>query len=292
MNTSSSIEAHDEGPKEFRFFLQEELIRRCKRNPRFSLRAFARALDVEASALSKILNGKRALTRRMLHRMSEQLGLGPDQVSEFERILPNTRSGTRRAQRTEGDFRQVSVDVFNAISDWYHYAILELLTVRGFQPNAQWIARAVGISVSETNFAIERLERLGLLEQLPDGSWRAGQMTTTGSNYTAAAFRKLQKQILLQASDAVDSVPLELRDQSSMTMAVRLDRLPQAKDKIRAFRRELCAFLQEGGTHDEVYQLTISLFPASRVHEIEPGTHHHEPELRAVPERETREDLS
>lgn len=254
-------------PPEFRLFLQEELVRRCKRNPRFSLRAFARTLDVEASALSKILNGKRSLTPKMLHRMCTQLGIAPDEVNRYEQTLSTARTTRRRPLRNDDDFEPVGADEFTAISDWYHYAILELMSVDGFKPQSSWIARALGLSVSEVNFAIERLVRLGLLEVTPDGNWRqqAGQLTTSASSFTTAAFRKLQRQILQQAVDALETVPLSERDQSSMTMAISKAKLAGAKERIRQFRRELCAYLQDSPLHDEVYQLSISLFPVSRV---------------------------
>ncbi len=262
----------ESGTQDFRFFLQEELLRRCKKNPRFSLRAFARTLDVEASSLSKILNGKRTLTKKMLHRLCTQLGLGPDQVKEFEdRLPPGT---TARQGATAGvpiavrdDYQQVSADIFNVIADWYHYAILELITVRGFEATPAWIARVLDVTVSEANFAIERLRRLGLLKSRDDGGWEAGQLSTNadGGEMTAAAFRKLQRQILSQAIDVMESVPLLERDQSSITMAITKDKLVEAKVRIRAFRRELCAFLQEDAPHDDVYQLSISLFPVTRL---------------------------
>jgi hypothetical protein len=67
---------------------------------------------------------------------------------------------------------------------------------------------------------------------------------------------------LLQALEALEDVPLESRDQSSMTMAIDPSLLPEAKAKIRDFRRSLCAFLQENARpKSEIYQLSISLFP-------------------------------
>jgi plasmid maintenance system antidote protein VapI len=82
--------AGDAREQDFRSFLQNELDKRCKKNPRFSLRAFARTLEVEPSALSKILHGKRALTPKMLMRMANQLGL-PEQ--EIERFTNKQSSG-------------------------------------------------------------------------------------------------------------------------------------------------------------------------------------------------------
>lgn len=84
--------AGDPLDQDFRSFLQDELEKRCKKNPRFSLRAFARTLEVEPSALSKILHGKRALTPKMLMRMASQLGL-PD--NEIERFAQKQAGGNR-----------------------------------------------------------------------------------------------------------------------------------------------------------------------------------------------------
>src|SRR5690606_34182834 len=44
--------------------LADELIRRQSKNPKYSLRAFARDLGVHASDLSKVLTGKRLMAIR------------------------------------------------------------------------------------------------------------------------------------------------------------------------------------------------------------------------------------
>lgn len=86
-------------PAEFRLFLQDELVRRCKKNPRFSLRAFARTLAIEPSALSKILHGKRALTPKMLQRIATQLGMSDAEIKRYE---PSTRLLPRRPTLQSG----------------------------------------------------------------------------------------------------------------------------------------------------------------------------------------------
>src|SRR4051812_32096491 len=108
--------------KDFRLFLQEELVRRCKKNPRFSVRAFAKLLGVENSALSKILGGKRALTPKMVSRLGEKLGLAPHEISRFS-IVPMAQEN----DFTNANFQQLTLDQFSVISDWYHYAIHELV---------------------------------------------------------------------------------------------------------------------------------------------------------------------
>lgn len=59
----------------FREVLQEELIRRRARNPRYSLRAFARALALDHSSLSQLLRGRRRVTTRAIRRIGAILRL-------------------------------------------------------------------------------------------------------------------------------------------------------------------------------------------------------------------------
>ena len=56
---------------------------------------------------------------------------------------------------------------------------------------------------------------------------------------------------------------MELRDFTSMTMAIDPEKLTEAKKKIREFRRGLSEFL-EAGKKEEVYRLNIQLVPVTK----------------------------
>src|SRR5262245_57459511 len=112
--------------KDFRLFLQNELIRRCKKNPGYSLRAFAKGLEMDFSTLSKLLKGQRPIGKLVIKRLSSKLGLDPKVTGQF---LSNQNSDVQVA----GDYQQISLDSFNIIADWYHYAILELMRLDKFE---------------------------------------------------------------------------------------------------------------------------------------------------------------
>ncbi len=229
---------------ELRERLQTELVDRCKRNPRYSLRSFARFLSIEPSALSKILKGKRRISEATHERLNQRLGWKPE---------------------IQGEYRDISLDFFEAISNWYHFAILELTSLKTFKSDSRWVAAKLGITSIEVDRAIETLQRIGFLKIDRRGNWKdvSGSVTTIKNAFTHAAFRKLQTQILNQALNALESIPLELREQSAMTMAIDSRKLDAAKERIKDFRRSLCAFLQSG-ERDSVYQLSISMFPVSK----------------------------
>lgn len=254
-----------------RFHLTQELAARCKRNPKYSLRAFAHALAMDPSTLAKVLTGKRALGPLAVRRLGEKLGLSPAELERF--AAPARQGATAAAKSAEGtDYAQLAADAFEIIADWQHYAILEAMTVTTFQADVRWMARYLRISQAEVRAAVDRLVRAGMVEITADGQWhdRSGGKTTaipaSGlSGGTTGAFKQHQRQILELAQAALDDTPPELRDQTSMTLAIDRRKLDEARLLIKTFRRDLAALLCRTGTRSDVYHLSVSLYPVSRI---------------------------
>lgn len=259
-------------PNSMREALQKELQRRCQVNPRYSLRAFARALEINPSHLSKILNG--------------QIGISEDKFEHFITVLklPNTivqhlkrrdfflREIEKQGQWMERvekqvEFLNLSLDQFRVMADWYHYAILELTRLADFQSDVSWIQARLGLSGTETQEAVDRLFRLNMLVKSDDGKWKdnSDHVSNGTPSGTADARRDLQKQILNLALGALDDIPVEERLQSSMTMAVSKNQIEKAKQGIVTFQRAFATLLQEESEKkDSVYKLSISFFPVTK----------------------------
>jgi uncharacterized protein (TIGR02147 family) len=242
----------------FSLYLQHELLRLQQKNSRFSLRAYAKMLSLEPAFLSKILNGKRKVTANTLNKLAPKLGLNHNHILFFM---------DKNSKDNPYSFSEVSLEQYSMISDWYHFAILELINLKNFSPKTEWISESLGISEEEVKQATSRLVQLGLLSisnpGRPHEKWKSlqGNNTTIGNPFTAIAFRNLQIQILQQSLKALEIVPIEYRDHSSMTMSINQAMIPKAKEKIKTFRRDLCQFLEGNKNRDSIYQLSISLFP-------------------------------
>jgi uncharacterized protein (TIGR02147 family) len=244
---------------EFKNYLRSELIRRCKKNPKYSIRAFAKALEMDASTLAKILNGKRPIGKKATEKITQKLGLSPAEASSY---LKNDLN-----ESEEAAYDRMNLDLFDIISDWHHFAILELMTIDSFQPDAKWISRALGISLSEVKEALDRLVRCHMLEIKGD-QWidkSSGRSTNIMPDVTTAALRQLQKQFLQKSIVALEEVPISQRDHTSMTMAIDREKILLAKEKIKTFRRQLAKYLSRSGKRNDVYNLTISLYPLTQI---------------------------
>ena len=175
--------------------------------------------------------------------------------------------GLLKSEAKDEDFFQLNIDSFTAISEWYHYAILELTYVSGFKSDAKWIAKKLSITVEEAKAATERLKRLGLLLEENGSLIKSSKLLTNLSFVnTSAAHQELQRQIIEKSLFAIDGCNQDEKDITSMTMAIDVANLPKAKEIIKKFRRELCALLEDG-EQSQVYNLAIQLYPISNKQE-------------------------
>jgi transcriptional regulator with XRE-family HTH domain len=242
--------------EELRFLLRNELVERRRKNARYSLRMFAAKLGMAPSMLSAILNGRRAITDRTVLRVANALRFDERQRARY----------LGRAPKRRPSYRNVSLDRFLVISEWYHFAILELLKIEGFAPTPARIGEALGIGENEARFALERLVRTGFLAPTRTGyrdlHGGHGAFIQTGKDHEA--LRNLQIRYLEMAIERLRGAPPEERDNTAITMAIRHDRLPEAKRKLRELRRAFADDLESGEGKDRIYQLVIGFYPISK----------------------------
>jgi uncharacterized protein (TIGR02147 family) len=256
----------------FRLWLQRQFTERCKRNARYSLRAFAKSLELDPSSLSQILSGTRTISKNKMLNICEKVSTTPSDFSNFGifknqdglfEFCSNNKTLSDSNANSNIYYTQLNLDYFAIISDWYHYAIVELICTTGFNSDPKWIARKLAITVEETKAAIQRLKRVGLIQDTNGVLNRTKIHFTNLSNVnTSSAHRELQKQIIQKALLAVDECSSEEKDITSMTMAIDETNFDQARIMIQNFRRKLCSLLEKGN-QNRVYNLAIQLYPIS-----------------------------
>ncbi len=258
---------------DYRTILKEELAARCRQNPRYSLRAFARDLKLAPSRLSEVLSGKQGLSRDVAARVAGVLGYGPGETERFCDLVESVHARSRQDRETAkirlgkheqpAAAYQLQVDAFKAIADWYHFAILELLNVAGFRSDAKWIGKKLGLSEFEVQLALDRLVRLGLIV------WHGSKLKAThdqGSvpdDIPSESIKKFHSQILLKAKDALYMQGVDDREFGAEILAVDKSRLPEAKKAIRDFQHKFCKKMTEladDGVRDSLYCLSVQFF--------------------------------
>lgn len=265
--------SHFDDPAEL---LQQEWSTRREKNGSLSLRSFARFLKVSPSRLSEILSGKRQISLAMAELFCERLALAPEMKAAFissvikqhkRKTKKSSSSDKKKIDKTDPTYQQLTVDAFHVISDWYHFAILNLRDCDDFENDETWIAKRLNLSVGEVRLALTRLERLGLIEMKSSGWIRTYAHLTTSQDVKSAGLRKGHKGILQKAIDSLEAIEVEMRDITNITMAVNPKQLPEAKAIIGRFRRKLSKLLENGDSRTEVYTLAVQLFPLTKLRE-------------------------
>jgi uncharacterized protein (TIGR02147 family) len=248
--------------KNYRRRLIGELIIRQQRNPSYSMRSFARDLGISPTALSQVINARRNFSRKNMLRVANRLSFNPTETTTaLMEISPGVSA------LPDDNFMTLSDDIFQFMSDWYYFAILSLASTGSAKSDPKWISTRFGITRLEASEAIRRLLRLKLIQFNGEYIETNVQQLNTTSDVPSSAVRKLQHHHLRLAQESLERDPIDLRDMTSMTMAVQLTRIPKAKKMIKAFRRKLTRYLEGHGKGEEVYVLALQLFPVSRIDE-------------------------
>lgn len=230
-------------------------LKRKEKNSNYSLRAFARNLGVSQSYISLLISGQRRLNASLTEKFSTLL-----KNEDENKILKDF------AQQNGLAAQNVDLEIFKLIRNWYHFAILDLSTTKGFQSNFTWIAKRLGISKAEVIDAVERLNNLGLLITTVIPWKKAARNIHVKSSQPQLAIRQYHQEMMLLASKALENSSQEaflMREISGTTIAVNSARIAEAKSRIASFQKELAHFLTQGD-RDEVYQINIQFFPLTK----------------------------
>lgn len=157
---------------------KSEYARRERKNPRYSLRAFARDLGVPPSRLSEFLSGKAGISSRKLNSIFELLNLSQSQLelaemaadAAFSKMLDIKERAQARFEAKLRIVQSMGWDQFLYISDWHHTLVFQSLLIDRFQKKPQLILETIPISEDLLFESLKLLERVGLIEvKIVDG---------------------------------------------------------------------------------------------------------------------------
>lgn len=258
-------------PGSYREYLKREFEVRTRRNPSYSLRAYARDIGMSPSKVSECLRGLRGISPLLARKLARKLDLSSQESKAFVAMVESehSRSAVAREKASEriktlqatNGYSELDLERFRIISDWWHFSILEMCDLIDAEADPKWFAKRLEISVQAAKDAIERLIDFGLLEAV-DGKLRQTQVhLATPSGVPSRALREHHSQIISKANEAIEKYTVDERDLSSMTMSFDSSELEQAKEFLKEFRRRFAKDFQRSENKDRVYCLSIQFFP-------------------------------
>jgi len=237
--------------------LNQKLIELKAKNPRLSHRFFAQKLGISSGALSEILKGKRKISPKLANKLAARLQLDPLTAAQF---LGQT-SGVDVTSDME--YLQLSDDQFHLVSDWPHFAILNLVKSDQCQHKVTWFAQQLNIPIRSAQDVIDRLLRLGMLVYRNKKYSRSKPHFKTSDDVLNLSIQKSNIEDLEMIREQLTSLDVAERDLTSITMLMDPERLPEIKKWIRKAQDQ---FAQKFETSKSVnpFRLTIALYPLKK----------------------------
>jgi uncharacterized protein (TIGR02147 family) len=255
-------------------FLRQDFAERKARNPRFSLRAMAKRLELNSGTLIRIINGKRKIGKKLIPRFTDYLGLKHKEARYFSNLVLfcQAKSQAQRAAAyrelitlRNGRARLMGADLHAFYDEWYYSAVRELLRFHRFSGDFHALAKLFrpAITVPEARRAVELLAGLGLIRKAGSGYMVQDSEITTGERWESAAIERFQQQTIAMALEALERFAKQDRDISTMTMCFSPEGLAKVRELLKQTREELARIEENDRGQNRVYQINLQAFPLS-----------------------------
>ncbi|WP_373999043.1 TIGR02147 family protein [Bdellovibrio bacteriovorus] len=211
--------------------------------------------------MSEYLSGHRQPTHKTIETIIKNLS-GHEQGIGNELRLCYEKD--QLARRGKLDLKnKLSASELSQLKEWYYFAILALFETTDFHSTPSWISERLGVDLEKVQQALQTLLQLGLIKNENGVYTLVTKLVYYIEDDAEFSRQDYHKQLLLEVSCRLEETSLELRDLNTLMIPIRLDRLPEAREKIRSFLKEM-AGIMDMSPRSEVYNLSVQLVPLSK----------------------------
>ncbi len=266
---------------DYRMYLRTLVSYRKRTMPQFSYRFFARQAGFSSpSFLKLVIEGKRNLSRDSIAKFARGLKLNKQEREAFETLVCFCQAGTdsekhyyygklRQFKQSAGVLAEMTKAQYDVYSLWYAMPIREMLALPDFQEDPEWIGKRLrpNVKPAKVAVALELLLRCGLV--IRDGSGRlqqADRKLAAVKYVQTLAVRNYHRAQLKSAVNALETVPVDKRNITSVTVAITDAQYQVVCERIAAFQRELLDAIEDTSTDDsekkEIHVLGFQVVPS------------------------------
>jgi|GEM_PF-6963849 len=154
--------------------ISKELRKRTMRNPKYSLRSFARDLGVSPATLSNVIASKQALSSQLAKKVVKELTLPESMRAHFETLAAFTSARSDKQKQDLGkelkikyksDQAELDLEAFEIIQNPWHFAVLEALKLPALNNDSKQAFEFLGIPIRTGIEILTRLQNVGLVEK-------------------------------------------------------------------------------------------------------------------------------
>lgn len=243
--------------------LRKKLVELQAKNSQYSIRSFAKKLNLQPSATNEILKGQRKVSRELAEKIALRLQLDPTERAELLKHFPEKmkKSQLRKDSDELNAALKLSSEQFALISDWIHFAILSLMKTKDFKEDYSWIAARFGVSEHVVKKAVMRMLSINLIKRDKNGVLkRTSTKINTTDDLKDLSLQKAHMADMELAKEKIQDLDVNLRDFSFLIFNGNPKYLAKAKEILRRTQDDLEKLMDQDEAN-VVYKLCTYLFP-------------------------------
>jgi uncharacterized protein (TIGR02147 family) len=258
--------------QDFRKFLHDLYDKRKSDLGRYSFRQFSEDLGFKpTNYVHLVVKGQRNFSLDAINKIKTNLKWTAQQKKYFHNLvlLNQATDEDEKAKylnelaKVTGKKRAViNPDQYNYFSNWYIPVLREIVSLKGFVSNLNWMSKKLRPRVEEDLIkkALGILERLNMIKRIKNRWVQNEEHLTTEQEVTSEMVFNYHKSMLNLSLHAIDHASTQ-RDISAMTMSLSAKQFEWLKQRLIDFRDEIQQELQDMQDDPSIVgQLNIQLF--------------------------------
>ncbi len=237
--------------------LKTTLIEKQNKNSLYSIRAFARDLNIGKSTLHEAIYNQKDLSLNLANKVLDNLGYGE---AEKQDIINYNYFPERDIL-----FKEISDAEFQKISTCEHFALLSLSKLKNIDANPTTLAKSLCISKEKAKNILKDLIELKLI-QVNDKQKieRTSRSLRTSYDIKSKTIQSFHRKTLVKIQDSISEIDVELREIASSTFLMQPEKIKELKEELKNIRRKLVQSVESTHPDSTPFLLNFSLIPLSK----------------------------
>ncbi len=259
---------------DFRRFLRDSQLQRRSVRPAFTLEYLAGKVGLKSKGhVSLIFKGDKNIPEEKLSLFAQAFDLDEKETEFFCHLVRFGQARTHRERKKHLDQmvglmrvadRRLVPRQYALCQDWWHPVVHELLRFRDVADDWEALGAALRprITAEQARESIQLLEEIGLIRKDGNGLWKpTDAVLTFGDGWSSVAVRQFQIHTFAMARQALENVPVDERDVSTLTLSIGENTFREIRSRLALVRQEILSLARSDRSPDRVFQMNFALFP-------------------------------
>jgi len=258
---------------DYRAFLREWFEDAKKEQSFLSFRYMARRTGIDAGYLAHVFQGTKHIAEGSIAAVSALLGMKSKESKYFHELVLFSRAKSEREIKERfqrlmvlrsTSARELSARQTRYWTYWFYPAVRLTMMTFDFKGDYADLGARLSppITMEQAKEAVQVLEGLELVRKESDGRYSViDAHVSTGDAWQSLAIREFQEQTLKLACESLERFPKNVRDISTLTLAIPRTEIPALQEMVREFRSQVAKWALSLDDSDCVMQVDLAMFP-------------------------------